>query len=58
MDLMTYSLAFLSSLVRMELEQIIEIKLNEEESDALKKSADAVKKLCQGISYLSLEGGP
>ncbi len=33
------------------LEQIIEIKLNEEESDALKKSADAVKKLCQGISF-------
>jgi len=32
------------------LEQIIEIKLNEEESEALKKSADAVKKLCQGIS--------
>jgi len=31
--------------------QIIEIKLNEEESDALKKSADAVKKLCQGISF-------
>ncbi len=33
------------------LEQIIEIKLNDEESDALKKSADAVKKLCQGISF-------
>jgi len=33
------------------LEQIIEIKLNEEESEALKKSADAVKKLCQGISF-------
>lgn len=33
------------------LEQIIEIKLNEEESDALKKSADTVKKLCQGISF-------
>ncbi len=33
------------------LEQIIEIQLNEEESDALKKSADAVKKLCQGISF-------
>jgi malate dehydrogenase len=33
------------------LEQIIEIKLNEGESDALKKSADAVKKLCQGISF-------
>jgi len=32
-------------------EQIIEIKLNDEESDALKKSADAVKKLCQGISF-------
>lgn len=31
-------------------EQIIEIKLNEEEFAALKKSADAVKKLCQGIS--------
>jgi malate dehydrogenase len=33
------------------LEQIIEIKLNKEESEALKKSADAVKKLCQGISF-------
>ena len=33
------------------LEQIIEIKLNGEESEALKKSADAVKKLCQGISF-------
>ncbi|MGR3303090.1 MAG: malate dehydrogenase [Candidatus Scalindua sp.] len=33
------------------LDQIIEIKLNKEESDALKKSADAVKKLCQGISF-------
>ncbi len=33
------------------LEQIIEIKLNEEETDALKKSAEAVKKLCQGISF-------
>jgi len=32
-------------------EQIIEIKLNEEEYDALNKSADAVKKLCQGISF-------
>jgi len=32
-------------------EQIIEIKLNDEESDALKKSADAVIKLCQGISF-------
>lgn len=33
------------------LEQIIEIELNKEESEALKKSADAVKKLCQGISF-------
>ena len=33
------------------LEQIIEIKLNKEESEALKKSADAVKKLCQGILF-------
>ena len=33
------------------LEQIIEIKLNKEESEALKKSADAAKKLCQGISF-------
>ena len=33
------------------LEQIIEIKLNEEESDALRKSTDVVKKLCQGISF-------
>ncbi|MFQ5688624.1 MAG: malate dehydrogenase, partial [Candidatus Scalindua sp.] len=33
------------------LEQIIEIELNEEESDALKKSADAVIKLCDGISF-------
>ena len=33
------------------LEQIIEIKLNKEESEALKKSADADKKLCQGISF-------
>ncbi len=32
-------------------EQVIEMKLNEEESSALKKSADAVKKLCQGISF-------
>jgi len=32
-------------------EQIIEIKLNEEEYEALNKSADAVKKLCQGISF-------
>lgn len=32
-------------------EQIIELKLNEEESDALAKSADAVRKLCQSISF-------
>ncbi|MFQ5965170.1 MAG: malate dehydrogenase, partial [Candidatus Scalinduaceae bacterium] len=31
-------------------EQIIEIKLNKEESDALNRSADAVKKLCQNVS--------
>ncbi len=31
------------------MEQIIEIKLNKEESDALGKSADAVRKLCAGI---------
>jgi len=31
------------------MEQIIEIKLNKEESDALEKSADAVRKLCAGI---------
>lgn len=31
-------------------EQIIEIKFNKEESDALKKSADSVKKLCQEVN--------
>jgi len=31
------------------MEQIIEIKLNKEESDALGKSADTVRKLCAGI---------
>jgi malate dehydrogenase len=31
------------------MEQIIEIKFNKEESDALEKSADAVRKLCAGI---------
>ncbi len=31
------------------LEQIIEINLNEEESDALQKSADAVRKLCADV---------
>ncbi len=31
------------------MEQIVEIKLNKEESDALEKSADAVRKLCAGI---------
>lgn len=34
---------------RKGMEQIIEIKLNKEESDALGKSADAVRKLCVGI---------
>ncbi len=34
---------------RSGVEKIIEIKLNEEEYDALKKSADAVKKLCQNL---------
>lgn len=34
---------------RKGMEQIIEIKLNKEESDALEKSADAVRKLCVGI---------
>lgn len=35
---------------RKGVEQIVEIKLNEEESGALKRSADAVKELCEGIS--------
>jgi malate dehydrogenase len=34
---------------RKGMEQIIEIKLNKEESDALKKSADAVRKLCADV---------
>jgi malate dehydrogenase len=34
---------------RKGMEQIIEIKLNKEESDALKKSADAVRKLCEDV---------
>ncbi len=32
------------------IEQIIEIKLNKEESDALDRSADSVRKLCKNIS--------
>lgn len=34
---------------RKGMEQIIEIKLNKEESDALKRSADAVRKLCADV---------
>jgi malate dehydrogenase len=34
---------------KMGMEQIIEIKLNKEESDALGKSADAVRKLCADV---------